>query len=1231
MRYGFADCLLDTQLYTLARAGRVIPLRPKAFHVLRYLLEQRDHLVSKEELCAHVWPAQFISDATIEGCIKRARQAIGDTGRAQQLIQTRRGYGYRFIGAVEERPEAPPAQEPTVPLGLSSAASPQDDTQWRPDPGSRASLVPTTAPASPVQGVHVGERKLVTLLGCTLAQDAALQARGGLDALHRQMRTLYTLTQQEVQRYGGTLHSVVSTRLLAIFGAPVAHEDHARRALLAAWGLHQRLEASRSGDLAEEPLAVCLSLHTGLLVMGGIGDAEGAAAVVGDLTLTVEALQEHAAPGRLLCSASTARLVRRDVRLEEVAPVPVPGQPRPVRTYQVLGLRARDVSEAQGELRARSPFVGRMHELATLNAVLTLVIGGRGQSVGIVGEPGMGKSRLLAEWRQRLPAYGVAYLEGHCLSYGSATPYLPVLDLLRAHCGITPDDNADAITAKVCESLQVIGLAPDTAAPYLLHLLGVAAATAQVAGSSPEALKAHTFATLRQLWLTRSQQHPLILAVEDLHWSDPTSEEFLASLVEGLPGTALLVLGTYRPGYRPAWLEKSYATQLSVPPLSAQDSVQIVQAVLQRETVPPLLAEALLAKAQGNPFFLEELAQTLVEQDAGQAEATSQSSLAQPALPALQLPPTVQAVLAARIDRLAPEAKRLLQTAAVIGREVSVPLLQAIAELPAVALQQGLTHLQSAEFLYETRLVPEPAYTFKHALTHEVAYGSLLQERRRVLHARIVEALEVLAPERVAEQVECLAHHALRGEMWDKAVTYCQQAGTRAHDRAAEREAAAAFEQALQALAHLPEDSDTRGLAIDLRLAADGPLLALGEPGRRLALLGEAEALAWALDDRTRLGRVLAQMTQVLYLTGDTDGAMAAARQAHELATALGDSTLQGHVSFYMGTAYWAIGDYGRSAELLRRNVEATDRESGTSSTDMRLQSQAWLARTLGQLGAFAEGRRHGEEALRLATLEGREGAPLMPHTCLGDLYLAQGDLEPAIQVLEQGLALCRASGNRDHLRSIMANLGYAYALQGCLSEGRALSEEGISVTIRTGAVRDHARRLAWLSEVCRLAGRGGEAWQHARQALDLARQHNERGNEALALHQLGVVHAHADPPDVAQAEAYYQQALALAEELGMRPLQAHCHRGLGMLYVTIGQQEQARAALTTAIERYRAMDMTFWLPQAEAALAQAGRAEAPEGGLPGGVAPKASIGADEGLRSSPGNCGAVLLRKETQ
>jgi predicted ATPase len=640
----------------------------------------------------------------------------------------------------------------------------------------------------------------------------------------------------------------------------------------------------------------------------------------------------------------------------------------------------------------------------------------------------------------------------------------------------------------------------------------------------------------------------------------------------------------YRPEYQHGWGSKTYYTQLRLDPLPPASADEFFHALLGDDPSLEPLKQLLIARTEGNPFFLEESIRTLLETGV-LTGAPGAYRLTKP-LEGLQVPTTVHAVLAARIDRLPPEEKRLLQTAAVIGTDVPFALLQAIVDVSEEALHRGLAHLQAAEFLYETRLFPEPEYTFKHALTHEVAYGSLLLERRRVLHERIVEALEALAPERAAEQVERLAYHALRGEVWDKAVSCCQQAGTRAYDRTAFREAVVYFEQALQALAHLHETRDTRVLAIELRLALGGSLNALGENGQHFALLGEAEALARALDDRAWLGRVLAEMARALRLKGDYNGAISAGRQALECATALGESVLQVQASHSLGQAYFAIGDFGRAAELLQRSVEAMDRESGTFSTDLRIRSLAWLTLTLSALGEFAAGRRSGEEALRLATLEGRGSAPIGAHCYLGLLYLAQGDLEHAIRVLDQGLALCHASGNRNWLHMIMAGLGYASALQGRLAEGRALLEEAISESIRTG-VQALANMLARLSEVCRLAGRSDEAWQHARQALALARQQKARGNEARALHQLGVVHAHAVPPDVVQAEAYYQQALALAEELGMRALVAHCHHGLGRLYCQMGQVEQAHVALAAAIELYRAMDMTFWLPQAEAALAQ--------------------------------------------
>jgi DNA-binding winged helix-turn-helix (wHTH) protein/class 3 adenylate cyclase/tetratricopeptide (TPR) repeat protein len=1190
MRYAFADCVLDTQLYTLTRAGCPRPLRPKVFQVLAYLLRHRDHVVSREELCAQVWPGQCISETTLESCIKQTRQAIGDSGQAQQLIATRRGYGYRFLGAVEVCPDPPagtgggdglalqrslstlPLATPNLVPGLSPQETagavdggPEPDTR-----GAEASLQHSVS-------ASVGEWKLVTVLCCALAAPppaAPREAEPHYHALHA-----LAVLAAAVQRYGGTLQPVVGDHLIALFGAPRAQEDHARCAVLAALDLQQRLHQPPTPSLPAlgAGLAVRMGVHSGLVVVGELGPAaHGQVTAVGAPSQGALRLQQQAAPGTLLVSAATYRLVQEEVAGVLGGSLVLEGsQPQPV--YTIQGVRQRRAGVPQRPPPSASPFVGRQRELALLHDRLEAVRTGEGQAVSLVGPPGIGKTRLLTEFGRGLAPDQVIWYSGQCLAYSQAAPYLPVRDIVQQVCALAAGEAQEAHTAAVRRRLAALGEVTEEDVALVCQLLDLPVAPEWLARLTPEARQARTFALLERLIRHAAQRQPVVLAVENVHWIDPTSAAWLAFLVERLTGLAVLLLVTQRPGAPPSWGTHAAVTQLALPPLRVEESQVIVAAVPGTAQLPAARCQQIVAHGAGNPFFLEELAWQAVEH----GRATTPVSV----------PATVHAVLAARLDQLPAEEKALLQTAAVIGQEVSVPLLRAMADVSENTLQRCLAHLRATALLSETRLFLEQEYTFKHALTHEVAYGSLLQEQRRVLHARLVEVLEARAGDQVAEHVERLAHHALRGEVWDKALAYCRQAGARAYDRAAFREAVAAFEQALQALAHLPEDGDTRVLALDLRLALGGTLFALGEYGRRLALLGEAEVLARALDDRARLVRVLAWMAHALWLTGDTDGAVAAGQQALELAAALGDSALQVQASDRLGEVYWSIGDFGRAAALLRWSVEAADRESGTPSTDVRIdvriQSRGRLAQTLGALGAFAEGRRHGEEALRLATLEGRGSSPIAARGYLGGLYLAQGDLEHAIQVWEQGLALCCASGNRDWLRSIMAGLGSAYALQGRFAEGRTLLEEAIRESISTGARWNHANQLTRLGEVCRLAGRYDEAWQYARQALDLARQQQARGIEARALYQLGAVRTRAAPPDVAQAAAHYHQALALAEELGMRPLQAHCHRGLGILYATTGQQEQAHVELSTAMNLYRAMEMTFWLPETEAALAQ--------------------------------------------
>jgi tetratricopeptide (TPR) repeat protein len=878
------------------------------------------------------------------------------------------------------------------------------------------------------------------------------------------------------------------------------------------------------------------------------------------------------------------RLVEGLVRVTALGPVPVKGLTEPVEVCELTGVSGLRRRLQAAVARGLTRFVGREQELAALYQALAQAGTGQGQVVAIVGEAGMGKSRLVYEAVRSHHTQGWLVLESASVSYGKATPYFPVIDLLKRYCHVDDGDDVRTIRAKVTGQVLTLDETLQETLPALLALLDAVPDDSPFLHLDPPQRRQRTLDGLTRVLLRESRVQPLLLVCEDLHWIDTETQAVLERVVESLPTTRLLLLVNYRPEYQHGWGSKTSYTQLRLDPLPLASADEFFQALLGDDPGLEPLKQLLLARTAGNPFFLEESIRTLLE--TGVLTGVPGAYRLTKPLEGLQVPTTVYAVLAARIDRLPAEEKRLLQTAAVLGTEVPFALLQAIAEVPDEALHRGLAHLQVAEFLYETRLFPESEYTFKHALTHEVAYSSLLLERRRLLHRHIVEAIEALAPARVAEQVERLAYHAFRGEVWDKAVTCCQQAGARAYDRSAFHEAVVYFEQALQALAHLPEIHDTQVLAIELRLALGGALNALGDNKRHFALLSEAEALAKVLDDQARLGRALAEMARAHRLQGDYDSAIAVGQQALEGATALGDSVLQVQASHSLGQACFASGDFIRAAELLHRNVEAMDRECGTFSPDVRIRSLAWLTLISSTLGEFAVGLRFGQEALRLAALAGHGSAPIGAHCCLGVLYLAKGDLEPAIRVLEQGLALCHASGNRIWLYMTTASLGSAAALQGRVAEGRALLEEALRESLRMGG-HAHAPTAIRLSEVCRLAGRSAEAWQHARQALALAQQLKARGNEAYALRQLGDVHAHAVPPDVVQAEASYHQALALAEELGMRPLQAHCHRGLGTLYATSGQQEQACTELATAVAMYQAMEMTFWLPQTETALAQ--------------------------------------------
>ena len=1159
MRYVFADCILDTRLYTLHRGGTAMRLRPKAFHVLQYLLEHRDHVVTKDELCAQVWPGQFISDATLEGCITLARRAIGDNGQGQRLIASRRGYGYRFVGIVQEEAVQPP-EEPRT-LGVGEGAY-----------GPALSSPPVaSSQGTPVQSVPEGERKLVTLLSCTLVAAPGGQASVDLEALHGQMRTLYALAQREVRQYGGTIQQVAGDRLLAVFGAPLAQEDHAQRAVLAALGLHQRLTAplAPAPDRDPAPLKVCIGLHTTLSIVGPLGEAPDlVTAVIGETSRVLEALHMQAAPGTVVCSDATATWLKNMVRLQAVRSEPG-GAPHPCpRVYTVLGMRTRRLPRAWRTRQRRGPFVGRGHELAILHTLLAQVESGRGQLVGIVGAPGIGKSRLLVEFQHRLRGRRLTYLRGRCLSYGQITPYLPVLDLLRHAWGIIPTDPPQDITMKVHRGLRQVDMVSDEAAALLLDLLGAEGEPALLLALSPEVRKARTFTTLVQLCLHGSQQRPLILEIEDLHWSDATSEAWLAALGTCLGTAPILVLGTYRPGYRLPWLDTSYTTQIALQPLSPQASRRLVQGYVPAALAAPPLVQALLTKAAGNPFFLEELARNVQEQDA-------------PDL-ALRVPETVQAVLAARIDRLPPEAKKLLQVAAVCGPEVPFPLLHAVVAQPEETVQRQLATLQTAELLAPQRLFPTPLYVFQHVLTQEVAYHSLLKSTRQHYHAWIAQALAGQFPETARTQPELLAHHYTEAGHHEQALGYWQRAGEHATQRSAHVEAVAHLSRGLEILKALP-DTPARAQA-ELRLLTRLRLALAATQGYAAPELAQVHArmrtLCQQVEEPTILLGALGGLWTFYVARAELHTAHALAEQVLTLAqqvrrpeSAIWSRApisprrpfLWGHVM--LGQTLLALGEFARAREhaelgiavyaphLHRPQVTLVQQDPGVTCL-------VTAAQALWHLGYPDQARQRSQAALALARELEHPYSLVWALSWAAILHWYRHEPLATREQLEAAVALATEHGFVQWAAQGTILRGRLLAEQGPAAEGVAQMQQGLAAYRTTGSALLQPYFLALLSEAHQRAGQAEAGLTVLAEALCLVDHTGERWYQAELYRRKGELLLDLATEHYAEAALCMQQALALARQQQAQSLELRATMSLARLWQQQGNSDAAQQLL---------------------------------------------------------------------
>ena len=728
-----------------------------------------------------------------------------------------------------------------------------------------------------------GERKQVTIMFSDVSGFTAMSERLDPEEVHAIMDRAFQVIIEAVHRYEGNINQFLGDGVMALFGAPIAHEDHPHRAIRAALAIQDGLSPLKKEvrQVHGVKFRVRMGINTGLVFVGAIGkDLRQDYTAVGDTTNLGARLLGLAGPGQILVSAQTHRLTEGFFTFDDLGTFKVKGKVEPIQVYAARSeVRGRSRLEVSRE-RGLTPLVGREREIGRLVEAYRRASTGAGAIALLTGDPGVGKSRLLFEFLHGLEGTGVLELEATCLSYGASIPYHPILDLLRRYLGLADGLPGDEVRAHVEKRLESLGIEGDEPATLVAHFLGISAPESFLLRLSGPQLKERTFDVLRTLLLRASEAQPAILVVENVHWIDSSSDEFLKHLAAGLPGHRLLLLLTSRLDHTVPWLSAPLAETIAVEGLDAAGVGRMAQTLLGVERVSAPLLDVLVDRGEGNPLYVEEILRQLRETGGIGVE----DGEAQLSRPDVTVPATIHDIIAARIDRLPDEVKHTLQVAAVVGRQVAIPLLSRVLE-GDVDPTAHLGELQASDFLFLSAREPELVYTFKHALTQDVVYSSLLERRRRTYHAAVGRGLEELYAGRVDDVVELIAYHFGRGQVWDKAVTYLRQAAAKARGKWALREALASLEEALEALRHLPDTPETQQQGIDVRLELRGSLYPLGEFEKMVTYLREAEAMAIAISDSRRLGLVSIHTAEYFRQTGR----FAEARALAEQALAMGD------------------------------------------------------------------------------------------------------------------------------------------------------------------------------------------------------------------------------------------------------------------------------------------------------------------------------------------------------
>jgi len=856
-----------------------------------------------------------------------------------------------------------------------------------------------------------GERKLVTVLFADVANYTAISEKLDPEEVHQIMDGCFTILMDEIHNYEGTINQFTGDGIMALFGAPVAHENHAQRACYAALLIQKAM--GEYGETVKKDTGVDFTMRIGLnsgpVIVGSIGDdLRMDYTAIGDTTNLAARMENAARPGSVLVTKNIHRLVKDFFECTSVGMVKVKGKEEPLEAYELV--KAGEVETRFGASVAKglTKLVGRGREMATMKEAYDRARSGSGQVVGIVGEAGVGKSRLLIEFRSVLPKEDYTYLEGQCLHYGGSMAYLPLLDIVKSYFGIKEDDREYIIKKKVAEKLLHFDERLKNTVPSFQEILSLKVDDTSYLQLEPGVRKLRTFEAIRDLLICESETKPLLVAIDDLHWIDSISEEFVSYLIDWLAGTHILLILLYRPEYTHQWGSKSYYSKVGVDQLSPTSSAHLVQNILEGGAIVPKLGELILNRAGGNPLFVEELTQSLVEN--GSIQKKDHQYVLTKEASEIDVPDSIQGIIAARIDRVEENLKRIMQVASVIGREFAYRILQTITGMKE-ELKSSLINLQGLEFIYEKQLYPELEYIFKHALTQEVVYKSLLQKRRKEIHEKIGSAIEELYPDRLEEYYELLAYHYVRSDNSEKAVEYLDLANQKAAKLNAMEAAKSYFDQAMNLLDTQPDTEVNQQRRVTILVNQSLVFTLLFRVPDYHDLLTRYEHMAIELGNQGLLGRFFSAMGWCQWWIGNYDLAIQTLGKAAELCETSGAFEYAGTAYNNLQWSHLSKGEFEQVISLQKEALRTTEQQFNLRVYVYAFAAASWACTYLDRWDGAIE---NGKEALKKAGEYSDNSLISFSASVICLAYCLKGELDRAIEYGE--LAVQKAPTPADKL-----------------------------------------------------------------------------------------------------------------------------------------------------------------------------------------------------------------------